>query len=48
LQTAVNASEGVRLCQEAALSFGLGYQVKTENDVVVPAYDGSIALRAVR
>jgi uncharacterized protein YlxW (UPF0749 family) len=48
LQTALNASEGVRLFQEAALSFGLGYQVKTENDVVVPAYDGSIALRAVR
>jgi uncharacterized protein YlxW (UPF0749 family) len=48
LQTALNASQGVRLFQEAALSFGLGYQVKTENDVVVPAYDGSIALRAVR
>jgi uncharacterized protein YlxW (UPF0749 family) len=48
LQTALDASEGVRLFQEAALSFGLGYQVKTENDVVVPAYDGSIALRSAR
>jgi uncharacterized protein YlxW (UPF0749 family) len=48
LQSALDASEGVRLFQEAALSFGLGYQVKTENDVVVPAYDGSIALRSAR
>jgi uncharacterized protein YlxW (UPF0749 family) len=48
LQSALDASEDVRLFQEAALSFGLGYQVKTENDVVVPAYDGSIALRSAR
>src|SRR5690242_15341893 len=48
LQHALDASDGVRLFQEAALSFGLGYQVKTENDVVVPAYDGSIALRSAR
>src|SRR3954447_9512049 len=41
-------ADGVRLFKEAAVSFGLGYQVKTETDVTVPAYDGSIALRSVR
>ena len=48
MQRALDAAEGVRLFREAADSFGLGYQVKTEADVTVPAYDGSIALRSVR
>jgi len=48
LQRSLDNAEGVRLFKEAAVSFGLGYQVKTETDVTVPAYDGSIALRSAR
>jgi uncharacterized protein YlxW (UPF0749 family) len=48
LQAALDESAGVRLFREAALSFGLGFEVKTERDVVLPAYDGSIALRSAR
>jgi uncharacterized protein YlxW (UPF0749 family) len=48
MQRALDAAEGVQLFREAADSFGLGYQVKTEADVTVPAYDGSIALRSAR
>jgi uncharacterized protein YlxW (UPF0749 family) len=45
---ALDNAEGVLLFKEAAVSFGLGYQVKTETDVTVPAYDGSTALRSAR
>jgi uncharacterized protein YlxW (UPF0749 family) len=48
MQRALDDAEGVRLFREAADSFGLGYDVKTETDVVVPAYDGSTALRSAR
>jgi uncharacterized protein YlxW (UPF0749 family) len=48
MQRALDGAEGVQLFREAADSFGLGYQVKTEADVTVPAYDGSIALRSAR
>jgi uncharacterized protein YlxW (UPF0749 family) len=45
LRAALDASEGVRLFQEAASEFGLRYQVKVEVDVTVPAFDGSTALQ---
>jgi uncharacterized protein YlxW (UPF0749 family) len=48
MQGTLENAEGVRLFKEAAISFGLGYQVKTEADVMVPPYDGSIALRSAR
>lgn len=48
LTQALDASTGVRLFREAAAAFGLGYDVKVEGDVAVPAYDGSIALQSAR
>lgn len=48
LRRALDAAEGVRLFRQAAADFGLGYEVKVEADVTVPAYDGSIALRSAR
>lgn len=48
LQHALDASAGVRAFRGAAVDFGLGYEVKVEGDVAVPAYDGSIALRSAR
>lgn len=48
MRQALDASEGVQLFRQAAADFGLGYEVKLEGDVTVPAYDGSIALRSAR
>jgi len=48
MRQALDASEGVQLFRQAAADFGLGYEVKVEGDVTVPAYDGSIALRSAR
>ncbi len=48
LQHALDASDGVRAFRGAATDFGLGYEVKVEGDVTVPAYQGSIALRSAR
>jgi uncharacterized protein YlxW (UPF0749 family) len=48
LQRALDASDGVRAFRAAAVDFGLGYEVKVEGDVTVPAYDGSVALRSAR
>jgi uncharacterized protein YlxW (UPF0749 family) len=48
LQRALDASDGVRLFRAAAADFGLGYQIKVETDVSVPAYDGSVALRSAK
>lgn len=48
LLRALDAANGVRLFREAAASFGLGYQIKTEAEVPMPAYDGSITLRSAR
>jgi uncharacterized protein YlxW (UPF0749 family) len=48
LRRALDAAPGVRLFRQAAADFGLGYEVKVEADVTVPAYDGSIALRSAR
>jgi uncharacterized protein YlxW (UPF0749 family) len=48
LQYALDASDGVRAFRDAATDFGLGYEVKVEGDVTVPAYEGSIALRSAQ
>jgi len=48
LQHALDAAEGVRAFRDAATDFGLGYEVKVEADVTVPAYEGSITLRSAR
>lgn len=44
MRAALDASEGVRLFRQAANDFHLGYEVGVENDVTIPAYDGSTAL----
>jgi len=44
LQHALDESPGVRLFRGAAADYGLGYEVKVEGDVTVPAYEGSLAL----
>ncbi|GII22203.1 DUF881 domain-containing protein [Planosporangium mesophilum] len=48
LQRALDASPGVRAFRSAATDFGLGYEVKVEGDVTVPAYEGSVALRSAQ
>ncbi len=48
LQRALDASPGVRAFREAVAAYGLGYDVKLEGDVQVPAYNGSISLRAAQ
>ncbi|HEX6500963.1 MAG TPA: DUF881 domain-containing protein [Micromonosporaceae bacterium] len=45
LRAALDASTGVQAFREAAADFGLGYDVRTEPDVAVPAYQGSTSLR---
>jgi uncharacterized protein YlxW (UPF0749 family) len=48
LQRSLDTSDGVRLFRAAVADFGLGYDVKVEADLMVPAYDGSIGLRSAR
>lgn len=48
MSSALNASPGVRLFQQAASYYGLGYSVETTDDVHVPKYQGSLALRFAR
>jgi uncharacterized protein YlxW (UPF0749 family) len=48
LRSALDGSDGVRLFREAATAYGLGYQVKVEGDVTIPAYDGSTSLQYAR
>lgn len=48
LRQALDASEGVRLFQQAARDFGLGYKVTVAEDVTVPAYEGSTSLDHAR
>ncbi len=48
LQRALDAADGVRAFRIASANLGLGYQIKVEADVSVPAYDGSTALRSAR
>jgi uncharacterized protein YlxW (UPF0749 family) len=45
MRESLDSSRGVRLFRQAAIDFGLGYQVNDEGDVTVPAYDGANALR---
>jgi uncharacterized protein YlxW (UPF0749 family) len=42
------ASPGVKLFQEAASYYGLGYTVDVENNITVPAFRGSISLSYAR
>jgi uncharacterized protein YlxW (UPF0749 family) len=48
MSSALGASPGVRLFQQAASYYGLGYSVETTDDVSVPKYQGSLALRYAR
>jgi uncharacterized protein YlxW (UPF0749 family) len=48
LQRALDAAEGVRAFRAAATDFGLGYELKVEGDVTVPAYEGSVTLRSAQ
>jgi uncharacterized protein YlxW (UPF0749 family) len=44
MQSALNASPGVRLFQQAASYYGLGYTAESQTDLRLPAYSGSISL----
>ena len=44
MQRALGASPGVRLFQQAAAYYGLGYTAESESDLHLPAYRGSISL----
>jgi uncharacterized protein YlxW (UPF0749 family) len=48
MSAALDNSPGVRLFQQAAGYYGLGYTVETTDDVDVPAYTGSIGLEYAR
>lgn len=48
MSTALQASPGVRLFEQAAEYYGLGYTVETVDDVPVPAYTGSFDLLYAR
>jgi uncharacterized protein YlxW (UPF0749 family) len=48
MRRALDESQGVSLFREAATAWGLGYQVRTEGDVTLPAYDGSTSLQYAR
>ncbi len=48
MQDALNASPGVRLFQQAADYYGLGYTAESESDLRLPAYSGSISLEYAR
>jgi uncharacterized protein YlxW (UPF0749 family) len=44
MRRALDVSNGVRAFSDAARVWGLGYEVTTELDMVLPAYDGSTTL----
>jgi uncharacterized protein YlxW (UPF0749 family) len=44
LRAVLDADSGVRLFRDAVHGFGLGYVIRTESDVTVPAYDASVTL----
>jgi uncharacterized protein YlxW (UPF0749 family) len=48
MQRALDESQGVRLFRNAVADYGLGYEVRVEDDVTVPAYQGSLALPGAR
>lgn len=48
MQEALAQSSGVQLFRQAVDAFGLGYGETVEEDVTVPAYDGTSTLRSAR
>jgi uncharacterized protein YlxW (UPF0749 family) len=44
MESALNASPGVQLFQQAADYYGLGYTAESQADLRLPAYSGSITL----
>jgi uncharacterized protein YlxW (UPF0749 family) len=44
LRAALDADPGVRLFRDASDAYGLGYDVRTEADMLMPAYQGSLGL----
>ena len=48
LRAALARSPGVQLFREAAEAYGLGYRETVEEDVTVPAFDGTSTLRSGR
>jgi uncharacterized protein YlxW (UPF0749 family) len=44
MRAALDNDPGVRAFQEAAGSFGLGYSVETQDDIVAPAFTGPVTL----
>lgn len=46
LQQALEDSAGVRAFRNAAADYGLGYEVRVEQDVTVPAYKGSLTFHS--
>lgn len=46
MQESLAASAEVQLYREAADAYGLGYQEQVEDDIIAPAFDGTIALRS--
>lgn len=48
MNQALNASPGVRLFQQAASYYGLGYTAQSESELRLPAYRGSITLEYAR
>jgi uncharacterized protein YlxW (UPF0749 family) len=48
LRAALAASPGVQLFREAADAYGLGYRETVEEEVTVPAFDGTSTLRSGR
>jgi uncharacterized protein YlxW (UPF0749 family) len=45
MRAALDADEGVRLFRDAAAAYGLGYQVKKEDEIQMAGYDGSTDLQ---
>src|SRR5690606_24952592 len=48
LQAALAKSPGVQLFREAAAAYGLGYRETVEEEITVPAYEGTSTLRSGR
>jgi uncharacterized protein YlxW (UPF0749 family) len=48
MRAALAEAPGVRLFREAAEAYGLGYREALEEDVTVPAFDGTSTLRSAR
>jgi uncharacterized protein YlxW (UPF0749 family) len=48
MQRTLDESPGVRLFRQAATDYGLGYEVRVEGDVTVPAYRGSLSLHSAQ